>query len=172
MKLFTSNIVCIISAMLVLFFAGCVSGGYSFTGASIGEAKTIKVKHFPNRAPVVQPTLSNTFTEALKDQFIQQTNLNLVNGMADMEFEGEITNYKITPQAYQGNETAALNRLTITVKVKFVNRTDEKQNFETSFSEFAEYSSSKSLTAVENELIEEIVDKLTESIFNKAVVNW
>jgi hypothetical protein len=121
---------------------------------------------------VVQPILSSTFTEALKDRFVQQTSLNLVNGMPDMEFEGEITGYKITPQAYQGNETAALNRLTITVKIKFVNRTDETQNFEQSFSEFAEYSSSKSLSSVETELIEEIVDKLTESIFNKAVVNW
>ncbi|MGC9331233.1 MAG: LptE family protein [Bacteroidales bacterium] len=172
MKLFKTYSVYVISFVVILVLSGCLSGGYSFTGASIGEAKTIRVKHFPNRAPVVQPTLSNTFTEALKDRFVQQTNLNMVNQMADMEFEGEITDYKITPQAYQGNETAALNRLTITVKVKFVNRTDETQNFEQTFSEFADYSSSKSLTSVETVLIEEIVDKLTESIFNKAVVNW
>jgi hypothetical protein len=172
MKPFKTYIVYIVCFSVILYASGCVSGGYSFTGASIGEAKTIRVKHFPNRAPVVQPTLSNTFTEVLKDRFVQQTNLNLVNQMADMEFEGEITDYKITPQAYQGNETAALNRLTITVKVKFMNRTDETQNFEQTFSEFADYSSSKSLSSVETELIEEIVDKLTESIFNKAVVNW
>ena len=150
----------------------CVSGGYSFTGASIGEAETIRVHHFPNRASVVNPTLSNTFTEALKDKFVQQTDLNLTNGNADMEFEGEITSYRITPQAIQGNQTAAVNRLTVSVKVKFINRTEESQNFETSFSAYSEYESSKSLTSVESDLIDEIVEKLTEDIFNKAVVNW
>ncbi|MFO7790104.1 MAG: LptE family protein [Bacteroidota bacterium] len=172
MKLFKIHIVYNIGLAGILFLSSCVSGGYSFTGASIGEAETINVKHFPNRAPMVQPTLSNTFTEALKDKFVQQTNLDLVNGTADMEFEGEITGYEITPQAYQGDETAALSRLTITVKVKFINRTDETQNFETTFSAFDEYSSSKSINAVENELIDEIVGELTDDIFNKAVVNW
>jgi len=89
-----------------------------------------------------------------------------------MEFEGEITSYRITPQAIQGNQTAAVNRLTVSVKVKFINRTDESQNFETSFSAYSEYESSKSLTSVESDLIDEIVEKLTEDIFNKAVVNW
>jgi hypothetical protein len=163
--------VLVVMAFSLLLY-GCVSGGYSFTGASIGEAETIRVHHFPNRASVVNPTLSNTFTEALKDKFVQQTDLNLTNSNADMEFEGEITSYRITPQAIQGNQTAALNRLTVSVKVKFINRTDESQNFETSFSAYSEYESSKSLSNVETDLIEEIVEKLTEDIFNKAVVNW
>lgn len=168
-QLFKNNVIIILFSFLL---TSCLSGGYSFTGASIGEAKTIRVKHFPNRASVVKPTLSNTFTEALKDRFVQQTDLTLTNDAADMIFEGKITRYKITPRSYQGNETAAQNRLTINVSVKFVNRTDEEQNFETNFSAFSDYSSSKNITSIEGELIDEIIDKLTEDIFNKAVVNW
>jgi hypothetical protein len=158
--------------VLIVISTSCASGGYSFTGASIGEAKTIRVKHFPNRAPVVTPGLSSILVEALKDKFVQQSDLEITNDNADLEFEGEITNYRVTPQAFQGDETAALNRLTISVKVKFTNRTDEDQNFESNFTGFSEYSSSESLTSVETELIDDIVNQLTEDIFNKAVVNW
>lgn len=163
------------SVYLILFstlLSSCLSAGYTFTGASIGEAENIRVKHFPNRAAIVKPTLSNQFTEALKDRFVQQTDLTVTNDMADMVFEGEITSYKVSPRSFQGNETAALNRLTVTVKVKFVNRTDEKQNFEQTFSAFSDFSSSKNINSVESELMDDIVDKLTEDIFNKAVVNW
>lgn len=158
--------------LLILSIFACKSGGYSFTGGSPGDAKTIRVNHFPNRADVVNPSLSNTFTEALKDRFVQQTSLSVTNGNADLEFEGEITAYRVTPQAFQGNETAALNRLTITVKVKFTNRTDETKNFESSFSRFADFSSTKSLSSVEDELVDEILEQITEDIFNKALVNW
>ncbi len=157
---------------LVLLVVSCKSGGYSFTGGSVGNAKTIRVHHFPNRADIVNPTLSNNFTEALKDRFVQQTSLSLTNGNADMEFKGEIVGYRVSPQAFQGNETAALNRLTISVKVVFVNRTDESKNFESSFSRFADFSSTESLTSVENQLVETILEQLTEDIFNKALVNW
>lgn len=152
-----------------LMFVSC----YSFTGASISpEVKTITVQFFPNRAPNVQPTLSNVFTEALKDRFVTQTNLELVNRNGDLNFEGEITGYQVSPQAYQGNETAALNRLTITVRVNFINRLEPDKSFDSSFSRYTDFESSKSLAAVENTLIEEIVNQLTEDVFNKAVVNW
>jgi len=154
-----------------LALAAC-SGGYSFTGGSVGEAKTLRVSYFPNRAAVVNPSLSNQFSEALKDRFLQQSSLKLSNDAADLEFEGHITNYRITPQAIQGNETAALNRLTISVNVKFINRIDETKNFESSFSRFSDYSSTESLTSVENQLVDDILEQLTEDIFNRALVNW
>jgi hypothetical protein len=158
-------IISVVSMMLV----SC----YSFTGASISpEVKTITVQFFPNRAPNVQPTLSNVFTESLKDRFVTQTNLELVNRNGDLNFEGEITGYQVSPQAYQGNETAALNRLTITVRVSFVNRLEPDKSFDSSFSRYEDFESSKSLAAVENALIEDIVEQLTEDVFNKAVVNW
>lgn len=148
-------------------------GIYSFTGASISpEVETVSVAYFPNNAPMVQPTLSNTFTESLKDKFISQTNLDLLNNNGDLHFEGSITGYKVKPIAIQANETAAQNRLTISVKVAFTNAFDEENNFSKSFSRFADYSSTQDLSAVETELIEQIVDELTEDIFNKAVANW
>lgn len=160
--------------ILFIFIVSIMFGScYSFTGASISpEVKTITVKFFPNRAPNVQPTLSNVFTESLKDRFVTQTNLELVNRNGDLNFEGEITGYHVSPQAYQGNETAALNRLTITVRVSFVSRLEPDKSFDSSFSRYADFESSKSLAAVENALIEEIVEQLTEDVFNKAVVNW
>ncbi len=146
---------------------------YSFTGASIAEdVKTVSVKTFQVYAPLANANLSQTFTEALKDVFISQTNLNLVTRDGDLRFEGAITNYRISSVAIQGNDKAALNRLTIAVKVTFVNTKDHTQDFETRFSRFADYESSQNIASIEDELIEDINDQLTQDIFNKSVSNW
>ena len=148
-------------------------GVYSFTGASISpDIKTVSIAYFPNRAPIVQPALSQVFTEKMKDKFVSQTSLTLVNREGDLQFDGQITDYVTQPTAIQGNEQAALNRLTITVKVKFVNTKDEKQSFESSFSRFTDYDSRKNLTSIETELINEVCNQLVDDIFNKAVINW
>ena len=157
--------------IILLSFSSC--GIYSFTGASISpEVKTISIKYFPNQAPLVQATLSQVFTDALKDKFISQTNLTLVPDDGDLNIEGEITDYSTKPIAITGDQTAALNRLTITIKVKFTNKFDETQNFETTFSRYEDYESTKNLSDVEDVLIEQINSYLIEDIFNKAVVNW
>jgi outer membrane lipopolysaccharide assembly protein LptE/RlpB len=154
-----------------LAITGC--GVYSFTGASISpEIKTISIATFPNQASLVQPSLSQVFTEKLKDKFVSQTNLTQINSSGDISFEGYISDYNSQPTAIQGNEQAALNRLTITVKVKFINTKDEKQNFESSFSRFADYDSKQNLSTVENQLISEICTQLVDDIFNKAMINW
>ncbi len=146
---------------------------YSFTGASISpEIKTLQISYFQNRATNVQPTLSNTFTEGLKDRFLSQTSLNMVNTGGDLMIEGEITDYRVNPLAYQGNETAALNRLTVNVRVRFTNNIQPEKSFDTQFSRYADFESTQNLASVENQLINEIVEQLTEDIFNKAVVNW
>ncbi len=148
-------------------------GFYSFTGASISpEIKSISILQFPNLAPLVQPTLSQLFTLALRDKFASQTNLHLVPSNGDLNIEGEISGYSNQPVAIQGNQQAALNRLTITVKVRFSNKKDEKQNFESSFTRYRDYSSTANLSQVESGLIDEINKDLVEDIFNKAVVNW
>lgn len=149
--------------------------GYSFSGASIApDVKTVSIKTFQNVAPLAQPTLSQSFTESLKDIFITQTNLSLLEKGGDLQFEGKITGYNVAPVAIQGNQvsTASLNRLTITVQVKFVNTKDEKQNFEQSFSRFADFDASRNLSTVENELIKDINSQLSQDIFNRAVTNW
>ena len=152
-------------------FAGCKV--YSFTGASISpDIKTVSIALFPNRASMIQPSLSQVFTEKLKDKFVSQTNLSQVKTGGDLQFEGYISDYVSMPTAIQGNEQAALNRLTITVKVKFVNTKDEKLSFETSFSRFTDYDARKNLASVEVELINDICTQLVEDIFNRAVINW
>ena len=152
--------------------AGCAAGGYSFTGGSVGDAKTINIKSFPNRAPLVEPTLSNRFTEALKDRFVQQSSLSLTNGTGDMQIDGEITGYTLTPQAVQSGDLAARTRLTITVKVKYTNTLDDSNDFEQNFSRYSEYDNTKSLDAALDGLLEDILSQLTEDIYNKALVNW
>ena len=150
----------------------CTSS-YSFTGASIpASVKTVSVETFENYAPLANVNLTQTFSEALKDKFISQTNLDLVAFDGDLQFDGSITDYRVLPVAIQGNETAALNRLTITVKVKFENLLDEEQNFESSFTRYADFDSSKNLSDVEDLLIRDINDQLTQDIFNKSVSNW
>jgi hypothetical protein len=162
---------------LILFFS-CLTGisckvNYSMSGASIApEVKTIAIKYFPKTAALGPASLSQDFTEKLKDKFLTQTNLSLVNGEADLTLEGSITNYVVTPQAIQANESAARNRLSITVSVKFTNLKDEKQNFESSFTRYSEYLSTQNISSVENELISDINNQLVDDIFNKSVINW
>lgn len=170
MRLRIKNIGFII--IIAVIFNAC-KVNYSFTGASIPEdVKTVSVKTFENFAPLTNPNYSQLFTEALKDIFLTQTNLNLVSTNGDLQFEGSITDYKITSVAIQGNETAALNRLTITINAKFTNTKDNIQSYESKFTRFADYSSSSSLSSVEDELMKEINTQLTQDIFNQAVSNW
>jgi len=157
---------------LLLSFQSCRMS-YSFTGASISpEVKTVSIDNFPNKALLVVPTLSRDFTEALQNYFTSQTNLILVDRDGDLHLEGAITGYAVQPVAIQGDETAALNRLTITVKVEFTNKFDDKQNFESTFARYLDYSSTQNLVTVQDPLIHEINEQLVEDIFNKAVVNW
>jgi len=158
-------------AMTMLAFTGC--GVYSFTGASIpAEAKTISIKYFTNNAQFVEPTLSQSLTDALRDRFQSQTSLDFVNDEGDLQLEGVITDYSTRPIAIQGNETAALNRLSVTVQVKYTNEIEPEKSFESSFTRFEDYPSSQDLSAVKDQLIAVINEYLVDDIFNKAVVNW
>lgn len=145
----------------------------SLRGTNIDPAvQTFSVQYFPNRAPLVQAQLSQIFTDALKDKIQGQTRLEMVTGFGDVDFSGEISNYETRPVAITGDETAALNRLTITIKVKFTDNINPDNSFDSSFSRYEDYSSTKNLADVEEELIELIVDNILEDIFNKAFVNW
>lgn len=158
--------------MLLLLAAGCRMS-ISLTGGTIDpRAKTVEITTFRNNASLVNPSLSQSFTTALKDKIQGQTPLTIVSTQGDYAIEGEITGYTVSPVAIQGNDTPAMNRLTVTVKVRFTNKFDETQNFEQTFSRYADYSSSRNLSSVENSLVEEINEALTNDIFNKAFVNW
>ena len=165
-------------AIIAIFVAAlawiCHSCGiYSFSGASIPpEAKTVSVAYFPNHAQLVNPLLSNDFTTMLRDAMMNQTPLDMVEDGGDLAFEGEITDYKTTPVAITAAQTAAMNRLTITVKVRFSNRYDDSKDFEQSFSHYEDYPSDVDLNAVQDQLTGVIIEALVEDIFNKALVNW
>ena len=162
----------LLTASCLLAFSSC-KVHYSFSGASVSpDVKTVSIQTFRNNASLAPPTLPQTINEALKDIFTSQTNLAIVSSSGDLNFEGEITNYITAPVAIQSNDQAALNRLTITVNVRFTNLKDDKQKFETSFSRYADYSSTKSLSVVQAELIDDINKQLVQDIFNKAMINW
>jgi hypothetical protein len=173
MNSFQQNSKHIIIALIVIVLAWSCSVKYSFTGASISpDVKTVSVAYFQNLSTLVNPTLSSLFTEELKNRFVSQTRLSMVSDFGDLNFSGEIKNYQVTPVAIQGNETAASNRLTITIRVKFVNAKDEKQNFDKSFSRYEDFDSQEQFNSIEGELVKVIVDKLVEDVFNGAVANW
>jgi hypothetical protein len=161
-----------LSAFIIISsITGC--GVYSFTGASIPpEAKTISISYFVNNAQYVEPSLSQSITDALRDRFQSQTSLDFVKDEGDLQLEGSITDYSTRPVAIQGDQTAALNRLSVTVKVKFSNLIDPTKDFEAAFTRFEDYPSSQDLSAVKDQLISQIDDALVDDIFNKAVVNW
>jgi hypothetical protein len=164
----------ILLLLLVLFALladGCTVS-YKFTGASTQGLKTVSIQYFQNRAPLVQPGLSQYITDALSDIIKAQTSLKTVNGLGDVNFEGEITDYNTRPLTVAADAQAAMNRFTITVKVKFTNTVDPDLSYEQSFSRYQDYNSSIDLSAVEKELSAKIVEMIVEDIFNQAFVNW
>ena len=164
---------CLLLLLLLQFVFSSCKMGYSFSGASISpDVKTVAIQTFRNNASLAPPTISQTFTEALKDIFTSQTKLGVVKRDGDINLEGEITNYLTAPVAIQSNDQAARTRLTITINVRFTNIKDEKQNFETTFSRYTDYPSTQSLPAVQEQLIQQINEQLVQDVFNRSMVNW
>ncbi|HJC19129.1 MULTISPECIES: LptE family protein [Alistipes] len=161
-------------SLCAVLLTGCgVAIKYSLSGASIPpDAKTFSVAYFPNNATMVSPILSSTLTEALVDIFTRRTRLTQVDEGGDFAFEGEITNYTSTTSSVSSDEYALLNRLTITVKVRFTNALDESMSFNRTFTAFEDYESTQLLTEVEGTLIPLIVDKLVTDIFQASASNW
>ena len=146
---------------------------YSFTGANLSaEVKTFTVYYFPNRAKLVNPTVSQNFTEKLRTKLERQTSLNELSENGDLEFEGQITGYEFRPMSVQKNDVSAQTRLTITVNLKYTNHKPPFDNFEKTFSAYEDFDSSQPISAVEDGLTEDIIDKLTEDIFNATIANW
>ncbi|WP_443945309.1 LptE family protein [Pedobacter sp. AW1-32] len=160
----------------LLIIAALSSCAYSFGGASIpAEMKTIEVRVFENTAPLVVPTLSNQFTEAVKTRIRNQTRLSITNNEGQAVLEGRITGYDIKPVALQSSTTptAGANRLTITVAVKYTNTLDTKSSFEESFTRYFDFPlNGGAITAQTPAAIANINLQLTEDIFNRAFAQW
>lgn len=158
--------------IISLSLASC-KGSYSFTGASVSsDTKTFYVEQIINRASVVQPLLASELTNELIKKINSSTSLSFSEDNSDLIFKGIITGYNISPTSIQGNDRAAKNRLTISVKMSFINKKDKKMSFDQTFSKFKDYDSSLSISEVEEALIKQINEELVEDIFNKALVNW
>ena len=146
---------------------------YGFKGISIPpEAKTISVAFFQNNAAMASPSESQKFTEKMRDMVSSQTNLALTKQNGDLQFEGAIVDYAVSPVAVQSTDQAALNRLTVTINVKYTNSIDQSKSFNQNFQRFYDYSSSKTLSAIESEALDEINRQIAEDIFQKAFNNW
>ena len=159
----------LIYLFLIIGLQGCVS--YSFVDGSI-NAETFSVSNFEEQAANSPAGYGGQFTDYLKDFMIGRTKLKLKDLDSDIKISGVIKNYNTTPVALQNDETAALNRLTITIKVTVINTVNDKESFEQNFTQFSDYSSAQDLSAVETELLEDINSKIAQDIVNKLSSNW
>jgi hypothetical protein len=158
--------------VIVVVFISC-KVNYGFKGISIPpEAKTISVAFFQNNAAMASPSESQKFTEKMRDMVSSQTNLALTKQNGDLQFEGAIVDYAVSPVAVQSTDQAALNRLTVTINVKYTNSIDQSKSFNQNFQRFYDYSSSKTLSAIESEALDEINRQIAEDVFQKAFNNW
>lgn len=149
-------------------------GPYSFTGTSIADnIETFQVNYFQNTSNLVEPGLDRDFTLALQDLILNQTNLSIVNSGGDLVYEGEITEYRISPTTAQANSTAAQNRLTIGINVRFYDKNEPEEEFEQRFSFFYDYEGSSQLIGSQKDTaIEEIFERITQDIFNATLAKW
>ncbi len=147
---------------------------YSFTGASIPDGtQTFQVNYFQNNAPLIEPGLDRDFTVALQDLILNQTSLDLVKTNADLTYEGEIVEYRISPTTATSDNRAAQNRLTIAVNVRYFNKNNPDDDFEQRFSFFFDYEGGAQLVGAQKATaLEEIFDRLTQDIFNASLANW
>lgn len=160
-------------AMVIAAMPSCLIS-YRFNGASIDYSKTqsIAISDFPNNAALVNPNLSNALSEGIRDIFSRQTRLQILPHNGDMELEGEITDYSLTPMAISADSYAAETKLTVTIRVRFTNNKAPEESFEKTYSAFQTFNSSRLLTEVQDELCTAMVTELAESIYNDTVARW
>lgn len=151
-------------------FVGC--GIYNFTGGSTGNAKSFQVNFFQNKAPLVEPGMDRDFTLYLQDLINNQTNLSLTDRGGDLIYEGEITDFSISPMSATSQQTAAQNRLSVSINVRFTNNTDPDKDFEKRFSHYYDYPADTQLSSVKVAAFEEIFERIAQDIFNASLANW
>ena len=161
----------IISCALLLLVSCSIS--YKFEGGSVNYdlTKTIRIADFPNRTPFYSP-MSSMFNLALRKRFVEQTRLKEVNANADIEMDGEISNFDVAGMAVKSDAYSSQTRLTITVRVQYVNNKEAGKDVDQSFSAFQEFSSTQSINDVQDRLVKEIIDELVDMIYNATIANW
>lgn len=165
------RISCLWSFLLIgAFLSSC--GIYNFTGGSVGAAKTFQVDFFRNEAPIVEPGLDRDFTIALQDLITNQTNLLLTDSGGDLVYEGEIVDFQISPMTATAQQTAAQNRLTMTVSVRFTNNVEQEKDFDKKFSFYYDYPASSQFQTVKKEAIDALFERIIQDIFNASLADW
>ncbi|MEL5893199.1 LptE family protein [Bacteroides sp. GD17] len=157
---------------LVVYSCRISMGLAPISSIDYSKVKTISIADFQNRAEYVYAPLATEFNQKLKDMFIQQTRLNLVNSGGDLEIDGEITGYNQYNESVDASGYSSKVKVTLTVNVRYVNNTNHEEDFEQQFSAFQTYDSSKLLTEVQDQLITLMVKDIAEQIFNATVANW
>ena len=161
-----------IVTILTLFLLVSCNVKYNFTGTGKINAKTFQVNYFQNNAEIVEVGIERTFTQKLQNTIQNQTNLDLVSSGGDLLYEGEIVEYRITPMAANANQQSSQNRMTITINVRYSSKNSEDDNFEKRFSFFHDYDANLLPSAVLNEALEIIYERITLDIFNESLAKW
>lgn len=157
--------------LISIVYVSC--GIYGFTQPSSIKAETFQVNRIENNALLVEPGLERDFQIALQDLILDQTNYSLVTSNADLVYEGEISDYRISPTTATSQNTAAQNRLTISVKIRFYNRNNEEDDLEQTFSFFYDYPGSSQLVGGQKATAhEEIFERLTQDVINATLAKW
>lgn len=163
-------------AFILLFTVSITAiscGAYSFSGANVGAAETFQVNYFQNEALRVEPGIERDFTLKLQDLIQSQTSLGLTNSGGDLVYDGEIVDYYIAPMTATAQSTAAQNRLTITVNVRFFNTLEPEKDFEKRFSFYYDYDGSALLTGAQlDTALEVIFTRITQDVFNASLSDW
>lgn len=163
----------IFATLLLLTICYSCKVSYSFSGISISpETKTFQVNYFQNNAPLIEPGLDQQFRTALQDLILNQTNLDLVTSGADLTYEGEIIEYRISPTTATAENTAAQNRLTISVQVRFFDKNNPDNDIDQRFSFFYDYAGSSQLDSVKDMAFEEIFERINQDIINATLAKW
>lgn len=163
----------VIVAMVIAIMPSCLIS-YKFNGASIDYSKTqsISIADFPNNAALVNPNLSNALSEGIRDQYSRQTRLQILPRGGDLELEGEITDYNLTPMAISADNLSAETKLTMVIKVRFTNNKAPEESFEKTYSAYQTFDSSRLLTEVQDELCSTMIIEIAENIYNDTVAKW
>lgn len=163
-----------ISLLLLIFVVSSCRISYSFRTASIDYdlTKTLTIGRFINQAPLVYPPLEQRFNESMIDMFTRNTKLQLVDQNGDMEIEGEIVGYQLTPLAVQEDAFASETRLTMTVRMRFRNNKTDAPQMEETISANRTFSSNSVFDSVQDQLINELIDEIVDQIFNATMANW
>lgn len=158
---------CVVIAQLT----SCVGAGYTFKGGII-PGKTFSMNAFPNNASIINPSLSFLTVDALRQKILSESSLKFTESDGDAHFEGTITGYAITPIQATGNRISAQSRLTISVQVVYTNLANDKINYNKTFSDFDDFDNTVDFASVESQLVDKILKKLVDQIYNAAMEDW